>query len=183
MSGWRRAMPWITTGLNWVPTSPMVPTPQAALGYAMVGLGCQIGAFRHTFGDQMHFRFIRHEGRRADELAAALGSAVPGLNVRPRVMADGTQGAYLEVGDWQKFRPVRISLHMLRQTCAWTGGRFFSQHTRNDRELFIKHFGSEAFYEDLRVRGAAVDLSRWIAHWDGLAERFRAASAPHRIYA
>ncbi len=183
MAGWRRAMPWISTGLNWVPTSPMVPTPQAALGYAMVGLGCQIGGFSHTFGDQMHFRFIRHEGRRSEELVAALGRLVPGLDVQPRVMADGTQGAYLAINDWQKFRPVRISLHMLRQTCAWTGGRFFAQHTRNDRDLFIKHFGSEAFYEDLRVRGASVDLPRWIAHWDGHAEQFRARTAPFRLYA
>ena len=98
-------------------------------------------------------------------------------------MADGTQGAYLAINDWQKFRPVRISLHMLRQTCAWTGGRFFAQHTRNDRDLFIKHFGSEAFYEDLRVRGASVDLPRWIAHWDGHAEQFRARTAPFRLYA
>lgn len=183
MAGWRRSMPWISTGLNWTPTSPMVPTPQAALGYAMVGLGCQIGGFKHTFGDQMHFRFIRHEGRRADEIVRALGAAVPGLVVQPRVMGDGTQGAYLAVGDWQKFRPVRISSFMLRQTCAWLSTGFFAQHTRNDRDLFIKHFGSEAFYEELRVRGASVDLARWFAQWDAQAESFRTRTAPFRIYA
>jgi len=182
MAGWRRTMPWISTGLNWVPTSPMVPTPQAALGYAMVGLGCQIGGFRHTFGDQMHFRFIRHEGRRADEIVRALGTTVPGLLVEPRVMGDGTQGAYLAVGDWQQLRPVRISSYMLRQTCAWSSTRFFATHARSDRELFIKHFGSEAFYEDLRVRGASVDLPRWFAYWDALAEDFRSRTAPYRIY-
>lgn len=183
MAGWRRAMPWISTGLNWTPTSPMVPTPQAALGYAMVGLGCQIGGFKHTFGDQMHFRFISHQGRRADEIVRALGATVPGLVVQPRVMGDGTQGAYLAVGDWQKFRPVRISSFMLRQTCAWLSTGFFAKHTRNDRELFIKHFGSEAFYEDLRVRGASVDLARWFARWDAQAESFRTRTAPFRIYA
>jgi hypothetical protein len=72
---------------------------------------------------------------------------------------------------------------MLRQTCAWLSTGFFAQHTRNDRDLFIKHFGSEAFYEDLRVRGAAVDLARWFSRWDAQAESFRTRTAPFRIYA
>ena len=35
----------------------------------------------------------------------------------------------------------------------------------------------------MRVRGASVDLPRWIAHWDGHAEQFRARTAPFRLYA
>lgn len=183
LRGWRRSMTWNLTGLNWTPTSPNIPTPQAALGYAMVGLGCIIGDFRHTFGDQMHFRFIKYPRRRSADLVAALGSAVPGLTLDPRTMPDGTQGAYLFVSDWPKLRPTAISLHMMRQAALWDSSNPFARASRTDRELFIKHVGSEAFFEELRLRGGKVDLPRWMARWDGDAEAFRARTASARLYA
>lgn len=183
LRGWRRSMTWNLTGLNWTPTSPNIPTPQAALGYAMVGLGCIIGDFRHTFGDQMHFRFIKYPRRRSADLVAALGSAVPGLTLDPRTMPDGTQGVYLAVNDWPRLRPTAISLHMMRQAAAWDSSNPFARATKTERELFIKHVGSEAFFEELRLRGAKVDLPRWQARWDADAESFRARTASSRLYA
>ena len=182
LRGWRRSMTWNLTGLNWTATSPNIPTPQAALGYAMVGLGCIVGDFRHTFGDQMHFRFIKYPHRRSAELVAALGGAVPGLMLDPRLMPDGTQGVYLAVNDWPKLRPTAISLHMMRQAAIWDSTNPFARASRTDRELFIKHVGSEAFFEELRLRGGKVDLPRWLARWDGDAEAFRARTASTRLY-
>ncbi|MDR1146576.1 MAG: DUF1343 domain-containing protein [Verrucomicrobiales bacterium] len=43
MNGWTRRMTWRDTGLRWVPTSPNIPTPQAAVGYAATGLLGDIG--------------------------------------------------------------------------------------------------------------------------------------------
>ena len=183
LRGWSRALTWNRTGLNWIPTSPRVPTAQAALGYAMVGLGCQLGDFSHTFGDEMHFRFIKYSRRKSADLIAALGTAVPGLLLEPKLMPDGTQGVYTAINDWAKFRPTALSLHMMRQACLWDPTNPFARATKNERELFIKHTGSEAFYEELRVRGAAVDLPRWQAQWNADAEAFRARTAPFRIYA
>ena len=183
LAGWRRSMTWNLTGLNWTPTSPNIPTAQAALGYAMVGLGCIIGDFRHTFGDQMHFRFIKYPRRRSTDLVAALGGAVPGLTLSPRTMPDGTQGVYLYVNDWAKLRPTAISLHMMRQAVLWDSANPFAQASRTDRDLFIKHVGSEAFFEELRQQGGKVDLARWQARWAGDAEAFRARTAPYRLYA
>jgi uncharacterized protein YbbC (DUF1343 family) len=183
MRGWSRALTWNRTGLNWVPTSPRIPTAQAALGYAMVGLGCQLGDFSHTFGEEMHFRFIKYSRRKAADLIAALGNAVPGLLLEPKLMPDGTQGVYTAINDWAKFRPTALSLHMMRQACLWDPANPFARATKNERDLFIKHTGSEAFYEELRLRGAAVDLPRWQAQWHAEAEAFRARTAPFRIYA
>jgi hypothetical protein len=183
MRGWSRALTWNRTGLNWVPTSPKIPTAQAALGYAMVGLGCQLGDFSHTFGDEMHFRFIKYSRRKSVDIIHALGNAVPGLLLEPKLMPDGTQGVYTAINDWAKFRPTALSLHMMRQACIWEPANPFARATKNERDLFIKHTGSEAFYEELRLRGAAVDLPRWAAQWNADAEAFRARTAPFRIYA
>ena len=183
MRGWRRSMTWNLTGLNWTPTSPRIPTAQAALGYAMVGLGCIVGDFSHSFGDQMHFRFIKYARRHAADLVAALGNTVPGLTLEPKVMPDGTQGVYLAVSDWGKLRPTAISLHMMQQAALWDTNNPFARVSKTERELFIKHVGSEAFFEELRLRGGKVDLGRWMAQWNSDAEAFRARTSAHRLYA
>jgi uncharacterized protein YbbC (DUF1343 family) len=43
MNGWTRRMTWQDTGLKWIPTSPNIPTAQAAVGYAATGLLGDIG--------------------------------------------------------------------------------------------------------------------------------------------
>ena len=182
MRAWRRSMTWNLTGLNWVPTSPMINSAKAALGYSMSGLGCMDSGFSHTSGPDQNFRFLTYPRRKAADLMAAFGNAVPGLVLQPQQMADGTQGAYLAVGDWPKLRPTAISLHMLRQACVWAPNPF-AAFTATKRELFIKHLGSEAFFEELRTQGARIDLGRWMQRWDGDAAAFRARTAPFRLYA
>ncbi len=182
MRGWRRSMTWNLTGLNWLPTSPKIDTAKAALGYAMTGLGCMDSGFSHTSGEGQNFRFLTYPHRKSAELVAALGAAVPGLALQPRQLADGTQGVYVGVADWPKLRPTAVSLHMLRQACVWAPNPFAGV-TGSKRDLFIKHLGSEAFFEELRTQGAKIDLARWMARWDGDAAAFRARTAPFRLYA
>ena len=183
LRNWSRARTWDQTGLTWVPTSPFIATPQAALGYAMTGLGCQLGEFTHGAAGQQPFRFLRAGRRKSAEIVAALGQAVPGLTLEPRTLADGTQGVYTTVSDWARFKPCAISLHMMRQSCLWDPANPFARATGTQRDLFIKHTGSEAFFEELRLKGARVDLARWQAKWDADAAAFRARTAPFRLYA
>lgn len=182
MRGWRREMTWNDTGLAWVATSPRIPTSQAAFGYAMVGLGCQLGEFRHGHGDQFPFRFVTYPKRRADELVAALGNRVPGLTLTPQTMADGTQGVYTTISDWRVFRPCSLSIQLLRQACEW-GGNPFPRATRTERDLFIKHWGREAIFEGFRRDGARFDVDGQVRAWTDECAQFRAETAPARIYA
>jgi uncharacterized protein YbbC (DUF1343 family) len=182
LRGWRRSMTWNLTGLNWTPTSPMINSSKAALGYAMSGLGCMDSGFSHSSTADQNFRFLTYPRRKAADLMAAFGNAVPGLTLQPQQQADGTQGVYLAVGDWPKLRPTEISLFMLRQACVWAPNPFVGLST-GKRELFIKHLGSEAFFDELRTQGARIDLARWMKRWDGDAAAFRARTAPFFLYA
>ena len=182
LRGWRRSMTWNLTGLNWTATSPMINSSKAALGYAMSGLGCMDSGFSHSSTADQNFRFLTYPRRKAADLMAAFGNAVPGLTLQPQQQADGTQGVYLAVGDWPKLRPTAISLFMLRQACVWAPNPFGGLST-GKRELFIKHLGSEAFFDELRTQGARIDLARWMKRWDGDAAAFRARTAPFRLYA
>lgn len=182
MNGWRRSMTWNLTGLNWVPTSPRIDNAKAAFGYAMTGLGAMDSGFSHSTGTGRNFRFLTYPRRKAADFMAAFGGAVPGLVLQPEQLADGTQGVYVAVGDWPKLRPTALSLHMLKQACVWAPNPFAGLGG-SKRELFIKHLGSEAFFEDLRAQGARIDLARWMARWDGDAVAFRARTTPFRLYA
>jgi uncharacterized protein YbbC (DUF1343 family) len=181
LRGWRRSMTWNLTGLNWTPTSPMINSSKAALGYAMSGLGCMDSGFSHSSAADQNFRFLTYPRRKAADLMTAFGNAVPGLVLQPQQQADGTQGVYLAVGDWPKLRPTAISLFMLRQACAWAPNPFAGLST-GKRELFIKHLGSEAFFDELRTQGTRIDLARWMKRWDGDAASFRARTAPFYLY-
>ncbi len=182
MQGWTRAQTWTQTGLRWHPTSPRIPTPQAALGYAMTGLGCQLGDFRHGHKNgELPFRFVSYPKRRAEEIVAAFGKKIPGLKLEPRVMEDGTSGVYTTVTDWNKCQPCALSAYMLRQACVW-GGNPFPKATKNERDLFIKHWGREADFEQFRRDGARTDVEGMISNWAIEHAAWRTASSRFRIY-
>lgn len=183
MKGWRRSMQWEDTGLRWVPTSPKIPTPDAARGYAMTGLGCQLGDFYHGYGPLYPFRWVGYPGRRASDIAREFRRAgVPGLDPAPRMMMDGGQGVYLGVTDWAVCRPTEISFHMMRLACAWSRRNPYLAASSNDALLFNKHVGSRAWFNELRTKGAKADVKGFVARWSAWSARFRESSKPFWLY-
>ena len=72
MQGWQRSMRWPQTGLRWIPTSPYIQNLSAVLGYAMTGLGAQIGNFSHGIGTPFPFRLLRYKGKSSQQLLDVL---------------------------------------------------------------------------------------------------------------
>ena len=125
MRGWHRAMLWQQTGLKWKPTSPYIPNLSAVLGYAMTGLGAQVGGFSHVIGTPYPFRLLRFKGKSSTELQQALlAKQIPGISfriLRTQSAAGATvEGVYVNVSDWSKVRPTEISFHMMQLTAEWT---------------------------------------------------------------
>ena len=184
LKGWKRSMLWEHTGLRWTPTSPKIPTAEAAKGYPMTGLGTYIGAFYHGYGPRYPFRWVGFPGKKAVEIAAAFrAAAVPGLDPQPRVMPDGGQGVYLAVSDWAAFRPCEINFHMMRLTCAWEKRNPFWTASEKEIEGFNKHVGTSAFLDELRRRRAKADVKSFVNRWALQADQFRIQSKPFHLYA
>lgn len=188
MSGWKRSMRWQDTGLRWIPTSPYINSTEAVEGYAMSGLGTQVGKFGHTHrapdGSLTHpFRWLSYSGKNARELATAINSYfIRGLTALPKTIGK-REGVYLAISNWEAFRPCELSFQMMRQTCIWSGSNPFASLKKNERDLFIKHVGSEAFYKALVRDGARVNVRGWCKLWEKQAESFRARMIKHRLYA
>ncbi len=185
MRGWQRAMRWDDTGLKWIQTSPMVRTVEAAEGYAMTGLGCQVGGFTHGLpGGISPFRAVRFSGKKPAEVQAALAAKkIRGLGLSLKKNAGGEEGVFLNITDWARFRPTEVSFHMMQLACAWNRKNPFLSLSGNATDLFNKHTGCEAFFEDLRKKGSGIDIAWWLNRWETDALNYQKWSREYWLYA
>jgi uncharacterized protein YbbC (DUF1343 family) len=172
MRGWTRAMRWSETGLTWVPTSPRIQDFSAVMGYPMVGLGCEApSGFRHGVGDQYAFRGLSHLSAKIDVYERELRALkLPGLQFR-RVSAPNPRtgqpaiGLFVEVADWEEWRPAELNFWLLKLTCKLEGRNPFTAAKVNDRVIFVKLLGSSEFAKDLVAKGERIDVEAWLRTW------------------
>jgi uncharacterized protein YbbC (DUF1343 family) len=170
MRGWRRSMRWPDTGLVFTPTSPLVQDYASVVGCAMIGLGCEIGDFSHGIGRSFPFRGIAYKGRSVEQLQTELEALrLPGL-AYAKVTATDTKGkpamgVYVEVTDWDAWRPADLSFCLMRLACKWSPSNPFGNATADKVSIFNKLVGSHAWWTALRRDGARVDVEGFLADW------------------
>ena len=170
MKGWHRSMRWPEPGLTFVPTSPYVRNFGAAAGYAMTGLGCEIGGFQHGVGTGYPFRTLSFPKRSPEELKRALDALrLPGVSfsVIGTVDSNGKpmRGVYTEITDWNAWRPTELSLHMMQLAAAWSPRNPFAAASTTDADLFRKHTGSRALWQALVRDGAKTNVAALHEQW------------------
>jgi len=187
MRGWRRSMRWSETGIRFTPTSPRVQDFPACVGYAMTGLGCQIGGFSHGIGDQFPFRGVAFSGLPTDTLLKELDALhIPGLTFR-KVTVTGkngrpANGVYIEVTNWDAWRPTELSFQLMRLTCKLTAGNPFAKVTPLQARSFNIHTGSTEWWNALRRDGAHVDVEGFIRTWQQRDQLYQQQTRPFWLY-
>ncbi|MDR2844481.1 MAG: DUF1343 domain-containing protein [Puniceicoccales bacterium] len=183
MRGWQRAMRWRDTGLRWKATSPMIAQIEAAEGYPMTGLGCQLGGFAHGTKTLFPFRFVQFPKKKAAEVERALAARrIRGLGLNAMRLSDGTEGVYLSITNWEALRPTEISFHMMQLACQWSAKNPFVGLTSSQEDLFNKHTGCEAFFRDLQKHGSTISIATWLDRWSREAQTFQEWSRRFWIY-
>lgn len=187
MRGWRRSMRWPETGLRFTPTSPKIQDFPAVIGYAMTGLGCQIGGFKHGIGEQFPFRGISFNGLPTDTLLANLNALhIPGLGFKKITVADKNgrpaNGIYVEIIDWNAWRPTELSFQLMRLTCKLTAKNPFASATSAQATLFNKHTGSTEWWNALRRDGAHVDVESFLRTWQQRDQIYQQQTRPFWLY-
>ncbi len=186
MQGWQRSMRWPQTGLTFVPTSPNIPTPGAALGYAMTGLGGQIGGWFHGIGSPYPFRLLGHQRVGWDRLKPLMErQGIGGLEFRPTPWREGRENhtdLYLRVSDPARFHPTEISFHMMRLECAISGGNPFARASESQESSFNKHTGSSAWWAELVRRGAQANVEAYLNQWRQWCATFQSQSKRFWMY-
>jgi uncharacterized protein YbbC (DUF1343 family) len=188
MAGWRRTMRWTETGLGWVPTSPAITDFASVMGYAMTGLGCELGGFKHGVGSQYLFRGISNQLVRPEVLARELHALrLPGINFRQisapsaRSAQPGT-GLYIEVNDWDDWRPADLSFYLMRLACKLEPRNPFVNVSKSDTSRFLHEVGCAALFHDLATQGARIDIEGFLRQWDAQDRQYREASRRFWLY-
>lgn len=189
MRGWTRAMRWSETGLTWVATSPRMQDFAAVQGYPMTGLGCEApSGFRHGVGDQYAFRGLSHLTAKLDVYEKELRALkLPGIQFR-RVSAPNARtgqpaiGLFVEISDWDEWRPTELNFWLLKLTCKLEGRNPFTAALVNDTKIFVRLMGSSAFAADLVAKGAQVDVDLWLRTWRAQAKIYQEQSKRYWIY-
>lgn len=186
MRGWNRSMRWPDTGLKYIPTSPLVRDFPAVMGYAMVGLGCEYSGFKHGVGASYPFRGITFKGITADRLIRDLNALnLAGLSYRKVSVPDKggpKEGVYVDVVDYNAWRPTELSFHLMRLACRYDPPNPFTKISTKDVRSFNIHVGSTAWWNALKRDGAKVDVEGNIASWRGQALSYQQLTRKYWLY-
>jgi len=187
MRGWRRSMRWPDTGLPFVATSPYVQDFSSVVGYAMTGLGCEIGGFTWGVGRSYPFRGISYKGKTSEQLEQALRALrLPGLNfmrvAAPAAPGKPVTGVYIEVTDWDAWRPTDLSFYLMRLACQWSPANPFAAAPADKASLFRKLVGSDAWWNAIRRDGARVNVAAFLADWHNRALVYQQQSRRYWLY-
>jgi uncharacterized protein YbbC (DUF1343 family) len=185
MRGWRRSMRWPDTGLSFVPTSPFVQDFAGCVGYAVAGLGCEIGGFSH--GVSRSRLFIAYKGRTSEQLQRELNALrLPGLAFTTTAASDAANkpaaGVSITVTDWTTWRPTDLSFQMMRLACKWSTRNPFAGAQADKIAMFNKLVGSQAWWNALSRDGARVDVKGFLADWHRRAEAYQSDVRRYWLY-
>jgi uncharacterized protein YbbC (DUF1343 family) len=181
-------MRWPETGLKWVPTSPYVPDFSAVEGFPMTGLGCEGNDFKNGIGTQYPFRGISLHGVKLEALERELVSLnIPGVGFRRVSVPDPKTGKpelgiYVEVTDWDQWRPTELSAHMARLACKLEKRNPYASMTAAEARSFLIVWGSTQFYNDLKTRGAGVDVEGYVREWQARDLVYQQQSRRYWLY-
>lgn len=188
MRGWRRSMRWPDTGLKWVPTSTYIPDFAAVEGFPMTGLGCERGGFRNGIGSAYPFRGISFHGVKLEVLEKELAAFnIPGISFR-RVSVSDTRtgkpelGLYVEITDWDQWRPTELSAYLAKLACKFDKRNPFASLTPLEMRSFLILWGSTQFYNDLATHGAAIDVAYYVRDWQARAAIYQQQSRRYWLY-
>lgn len=185
MRGWRRDMLWSQTGLRWVPTSPYIPNLSAVLGYAMTGLGAQIGGFTHGIGTPYPFRLLKFEGKSDTQVLRTLSKRrIPGLGFKiietQNKHGQPVEGVYVQVTDWNQVRPTELSFHMMQLSAEWATENPFQSAPNSG--LFNKHVGSTEWWNEISKYGKNALVNRFVTIWSTQAQEFQRQNRQFYLY-
>jgi uncharacterized protein YbbC (DUF1343 family) len=182
MRGWQRSMIWSDTGLQWVPTSPNVPSWETAFVYLCTGLIDNAGVNNGT-GYTKPFFYAGGAGIDAEKLAARLNARnLPGVWFRPAAWSPSSgfwagrelRGVELMLFDPRRFTAVRSAVEILTAIRDLAPHALHVNATALDRD-----WGTARLREGLMDGSSSAEI---LAYWSDGASGFRALRQEYLLY-
>ncbi len=188
MKGWTRSMVWRDTGLKWVATSPNVPSADAALGLAALGLlGEMGGGSGLTIGGplQRPFQALAAPWLDAGEFSAQLARRqLPGVEFPTfSTVHNGkvVNGVSLKFTEPAHAPLVSLSFHALDAIHHVSGRNLLQEAEAAGRNFATldKAAGSDRWRKELRMGRSAAEIVR---QWEAGEESFRRLRRRYLLY-
>lgn len=172
MKNWDRSMTWEETGLPWLPTSPNIPTVDAARGAAMLGVFGELGTIGIGIGTSLPFQYIGSTTFETDRVSNELNSlCFPGVTLHPvrykssfaKATAKMMNGYLLKFNNDNEFMPFSTGVEIML-AIRRIHPEIFNRDAINEqgKKMFIKVCGSEDLMNAL-IKKASDEYVRKIA--------------------
>lgn len=189
MRGWHRDMTFAMTGMPWVPTSPHIPTPEAALLYPATGIMGELDYVSIGVGYTLPFSLTGAPWIDARDLADAMTALkLPGLEFRPiyyrpyyAKFKDLTLGGIQIYVTSPATAPLSILQFYIMQEIArlYPAHKPFAGIPQAKLNMFDKVCGSRAVRSGF---SKAYDVDAILPLWTQQADSFRIATIPYHLY-
>ena len=185
MEGYNRRMFWPDTHLPWRPTSPHIPTPEAAMGYAATGIMGELPGLSIGINTPDEFLVAGRANLNAKRFADALNArALPGVRFHafqwsvPGSRAGGVDhGVRIEIADPASAQLTRINFELMVTARRLVPGIAFFAKAEQER-MFDMVCGTDMVRRRFQAGAGAKEI------WEGwnTASGFAAQRKPWLLY-
>lgn len=189
MECWERNMLWADTQLPWVPTSPHIPSPEAAICYPATGIVGEMGFLNIGVGYTLPFQLMAAPWANAVALADTLNAKeLPGVAFRPIVFKPlfgamqgvSVQGVQIHITDFANARISEIQFHVIDvMSKLYPEHKLFSEETKKRNNMFDKVCGTDYIRTEFSKNYNASDI---LPYWRAREDDFRNISKKYYLY-
>ncbi|MFC1554802.1 exo-beta-N-acetylmuramidase NamZ domain-containing protein [candidate division KSB1 bacterium] len=157
VEGWQRDMPFESTNLQWIPTSPHIPTAETVAYYATTGSIGELGTISVGVGYTMPFKIVGAPWIEPEKLAGELNSRnLPGVTFRPMnwqqfygiFNGQHAGGIEIHIYDMDEYMPFSTGIHILEAIIKLYPGQEIFKEDRISG--FNRATGTDSIYKRLK---------------------------------
>ncbi len=189
MECWERNMLWADTQLPWVPTSPHIPSPEAAICYPATGIIGEMGFLNIGVGYTLPFQLMAAPWANAVALADTLNAKeLPGVAFRPIVFkplfgdmqGKYVQGVQIHITDYNAARVSEVQFHVIdAMNKLYPEHKLLSDETKKRNNMFDKVCGTDFIRTEFSKNYNASDI---LPFWRTGEEEFKQKSSKFYLY-
>lgn len=189
MKGWKRKMDYVSTGLQWIPSSPHIPHAHSAFFYPVSGILGELGYVSIGVGYTIPFQMFATSWMKADELAQRLNNLhVPGIIFRPIHLrpfysvgkGEELQGVQVHITDFKKAPLSEIQFLVMQEAAILYPEHAVFDHADSKRfRMFDQVSGSKQIRERFSRRHRWDDIK---SYWNKDVDAFKKLSKKYYLY-
>lgn len=189
MKGWKRKMDYVSTGLQWIPSSPHIPHAHSAFFYPVSGILGELGYVSIGVGYTIPFQMFATSWMKADELAQRLNNLhVPGIIFRPIHLrpfysvgkGEELQGVQVHITDFKKAPLSEIQFLVMQEAAILYPEHAVFDHADSKRfRMFDQVAGSKQIRERFSRRHRWDDIK---SYWNKDVDAFKKLSKKYYLY-